>query len=98
MSDLCSHQQDQPEGTEWPADVALDHFLHCLTPDRQLEVWRDICQSADAGTRCVLENHRGVIQSQARYTAKLLTGIREIIDTQGLTAPRVTNKLQDLIS
>lgn len=95
----CSHLANHPENTEWPADVALDHFLHCLTPDQQLAMWRGIQQMAGAGTRCTLGDHQRVIASQARYTAKLLTGVREVLDDKysGLKAWH-WDRLKGLIS
>lgn len=76
----CSHQLAYPENVEWPADVALDHFLHCLTEEQRLERWKAIRKTVRMGQNCVMQDHAGGIESQRRCILKLLTGVRELLE------------------
>lgn len=93
----CKHKQTRPEGAEWPADVALEHFDQCLTPERRAEVWADIRKRENVGWRCVMEDHDGRIKAQAEYTRKLLTDIRELLDSPKVRLD-IIDRLRGMIS
>lgn len=75
----CKHK-DIPEAVEWPELDALEHFTDCLLPRERAQYWHLLMGRQAEARRCWEGNHKGVIQSQARYTAKLLTGIRGLVE------------------
>lgn len=97
---ICTLHKDHPENTEMPPAMLLEHFLNCIDRQRQEELLAELRTQAQAGSRCWMADHDGVIRSQATYTAKLLTGIREVIadGEHGHHVGLLTAKLKDLVS
>jgi hypothetical protein len=98
----CEHQQAYPEGVEWPLAVAADHLSNCFTETEQREKLAALIVSARRGVSCFEQDHPGRVHSQALYTQRLLTGIRELIEhLESIGEPReldIRNRLRDLIS
>lgn len=81
----CPHESEFGEGVLWPDDVSLAHLDNCLTPAGRLAVWTAARRTSDAGSRCVLENHRawiGQLRDQlnveASYIRSMLAQLREL--------------------
>lgn len=98
----CERHKDHPENAQMTPEMALDHFLMCFGHGRQQEVLTTLMEGARQGSACWMANHQGLIQSQAAYTAKLLTGLREIVaEYEGvgvINGSTITARLQELIS
>lgn len=80
---ICERHKDIPENVEMADEQWFDHFLHCIPVEERLRVITGIRQTARIGHACWMGNHQGTINSQAQYTAKLLTGIRELLEYAG---------------
>lgn len=105
MIEPCEHQQRNPEGTEWPDSDSLAHFLYCKTEQEQADWWAINRELVNAGYSCQMGNHQSVIKSQAKYTQRLLSGIRGLIEQLGpeafvakLERDTIRQRLQELIS
>lgn len=77
---ICERHKDIPDNVEMADEQWFDHFLHCIPAEERLRVITGIRQTARIGHACWMGNHQGTIQSQAAYTAKLLAGIRELLE------------------
>lgn len=76
----CVHLQRNPENAQWPDGEALDHFLHCLSEDRQATTWHYLRTAAATGDQCLAGDHQGMIADQIAYTRKLLAGLRKALE------------------
>jgi hypothetical protein len=93
----CELHKDHPENTVMPDALALEHFQQCLGPEARLQCWSILRHYDQVGLRCESANHRATIDSQAQYTAKLLAGIRELLEGAP-TRGEIRDKLRGLIS
>lgn len=94
----CELHKGLPEHTEVDHRVWLEHFQNCITQEHQLTLVEMLRTQAGQGHLCFMADHRGLIDSQARYAAKLRAGIRALVEEcQAAGLHGVVQKLQALI-
>jgi hypothetical protein len=94
----CSHLSQYPAGVEWPADVSLDHFLHCFGLDEQLEWWRRFRDAADRGTRCTIRDHAGHIAMLTHAINDKLQAVRVQDEYIGQQVAKLRELESDLVA
>jgi hypothetical protein len=100
----CPHEAEFGEATVWPDDVSLTHLDNCLTPDGRLQVWKAVRRMADAGSRCVLEDHAGHLAmlkqmhtTDDAYIRTIRQQLRELIAEGSRDGAHIREQLQAVL-